>query len=209
MGKRRLPPPAERLPGRIEHRPGPVHPAHHLPEPDPAVLYPAFGAGAGHLGARDPVLQPGLDLLRHGHQHRLHQVPVRAPRQGSEERHPIRAGLRLVAGAFGGGAGGPGDRAGQHPGAALGLCAVCLERHHPFLHPDPRLLPGDEARPDRLPAPGLQPHPRGRLECRSADAGPAHFCDHHVCLGQGPPGLRRRHGRTARHGHGGLCGRSC
>ena len=110
MGRGRLPPPAERLPGRLEHRAGPVHPAHHLPEPDPAGLHPAFGPGAGHLGACDPVLQPGLVLLRHGHQHRLHQVPVRVPRARSAEGHPIRAGVRLVAGSFGGGAGGPGDR---------------------------------------------------------------------------------------------------
>ncbi len=45
----------------------------------PSYILPS-AAGAGHLGARDAVFQPGLGGFRHGDEHRICQVPVRVPR---------------------------------------------------------------------------------------------------------------------------------
>ncbi|MBV6467507.1 MAG: hypothetical protein PGMFKBFP_02870 [Anaerolineales bacterium] len=56
VGAGRVPPSARRVHRRARNRPRPVHPAHHLPEFDPAVVHPAVRAGAGDLGTRDAVL---------------------------------------------------------------------------------------------------------------------------------------------------------
>ena len=128
---------------------------------DPANIHPALGPGSGYLGAGDPVLQPGLDLLRHGYQHRVHQISVRAPGQGSEEGHPIWTGICLVASSFWSSAGCIGNCPCNHTSAAFSLCSVCLERDHPFIHPDPRFLPGHETCIDRFPASRLQSCARG------------------------------------------------
>ncbi len=72
VGRGGLSSPSGRVPGSFEYWPRILYPAHYLPEPDPAYLHPSVGASPGHLGTRDSIFQPCLDLLRHGDEYRLY-----------------------------------------------------------------------------------------------------------------------------------------
>ncbi|MBV6467508.1 MAG: hypothetical protein PGMFKBFP_02871 [Anaerolineales bacterium] len=147
-------------------------------------------------------------FLRHGDERGVHQVPVAVSRERPAARHPVRAVLHLVAGAFGRGAGG--DRGGtrQHARAQVGLRAVRVEHRHPCLHSNPRFLPGLPSRVQRLSTQRLFAPARPGVERVRADAGTADLCRFDVRLGQGTSLVRRRVRRTARTRSRGLRGRT-
>ena len=65
----------------------------------PVYILPSAQA-LGHLGAGHPVFQRRLAILRYGHQRGLRQISGRIPGPRPAPRHPVRADVYLVAGAF-------------------------------------------------------------------------------------------------------------